>query len=96
MITGAARLNAALNILQQLEKNDIVGAAASVDVGRLSNIELWYGQQYQVRLGDNSQLSYKIRCMCEAVAQLKDYDTGLLDISFMLIQDQVIYEPFLE
>ena len=32
----------------------------------------------------------------KAVAQLKDYDTGLLDISFMLIQDQVIYEPFLE
>ena len=32
----------------------------------------------------------------KAVAQLKEYDTGLLDISFMLIHDQVIYEPFLE
>ena len=98
VITASAqeRLNTALSILQYLEDNSIMGLVESVDVEDLADIELWYGQQYQVRLGDSSQLSYKIRCMCEAVAQLKDYDTGLLDISFMLIQDQVIYEPFLE
>ena len=98
VITASAqeRLNTALSILQYLEDNSIMGLVATVDVEDLADIELWYGQQYQVRLGDSSQLSYKIRCMCEAVAQLKEYDTGLLDISFMLIQDQVIYEPFLE
>ena len=90
------RLNTAMSILQYLEDNSIMGLVASVDVEDLADIELWYGQQYQVRLGDSSQLSYKIRCMKEAVAQLKEYDTGLLDISFMLIHDQVIYEPFLE
>jgi cell division protein FtsQ len=95
-ISGASRLSAALSILQYLEDNSIMGLVESVDVEDLADIELWYGQQYQVRLGDSSQLSYKIRCMCEAIAQLKDYDTGLLDISFMLIKDQVIYEPFLE
>ena len=41
IITGAARLAAALDILEQLERNDIVGEAASIDVGSLSNIELW-------------------------------------------------------
>ena len=95
-VSAQERLNTALSILQYLEDNSIMGLVASVDVEDLADIELWYGQQYQVRLGDNSQLAYKIRCMCEAVTQLKDYDTGLLDISFMLIQDQVIYEPFLE
>lgn len=95
-VPAQERLNTALSILQYLEDNSIMGLVDTVDVEDLADIELWYGQQYQVRLGDNSQLSYKIRCMCEAVAQLKDYDTGLLDISFMLIQDQVIYEPFLE
>lgn len=95
-VSAQERLNTALSILQYLEDNSIMGLVATVDVEDLADIELWYGQQYQVRLGDSSQLSYKIRCMCEAVAQLKDYDTGLLDISFMLIQDQVIYEPFLE
>ena len=95
-VSAQERLNTALSILQYLEDNSIMGLVASVDVEDLADIELWYGQQYQVRLGDSSQLSYKIRCMREAVAQLKDYDTGLLDISFMLIQDQVIYEPFLE
>lgn len=95
-VSAQERLNTALSILQYLEDNSIMGLVATVDVEDLADIELWYGQQYQVRLGDSSQLGYKIRCMCEAVAQLKDYDTGLLDISFMLIQDQVIYEPFLE
>ena len=95
-VPAQERLNTALSILQYLEDNSIMGLVESVNVEDLADIELWYGQQYQVRLGDSSQLSYKIRCMCEAVAQLKDYDTGLLDISFMLIQDQVIYEPFLE
>ena len=95
-VSAQERLNTALSILQYLEDNSVMGLVASVDVEDLADIELWYGQQYQVRLGDSSQLSYKIRCMCEAVAQLKEYDTGLLDISFMLIQDQVIYEPFLE
>ena len=95
-VSAQERLNTALNILQYLEDNSIMGLVATVDVEDLADIVLWYGQQYQVRLGDNSQLAYKIRCMCEAVAQLKDYDTGLLDISFMLIQDRVIYEPFLE
>lgn len=95
-VSAQERLNTALSILQYLEDNSIMGLVSSVDVEDLADIELWYGQQYQVRLGDSSQLSYKIRCMCEAVAQLKEYDTGLLDISFMLIQDQVIYEPFME
>lgn len=95
-VSAQERLNTALSILQYLEDNSVMGLVATVDVEDLADIELWYGQQYQVRLGDSSQLSYKVRCMCEAVAQLKDYDTGLLDISFMLIQDQVIYEPFLE
>lgn len=95
-VSAQERLNTALSILQYLEDNSVMGLVESVNVEDLADIELWYGQQYQVRLGDNSQLSYKIRCMCEAIAQLKDYDTGLLDISFMLIKDQVIYEPFLE
>ncbi len=95
-VPAQEKLNAALSILQYLEDNSIMGLVASVDVEDLADIELWYGQQYQVRLGDNSQLSYKVRCMVEAVAQLKDYDTGLLDCSFQLKEDQVIYDPFME
>ena len=93
MITGAARLNAALNILQQLEKNDIVGAAASIDVGSLSNIELWYGQRFQVKLGDANNMDIKIAWMKSAVNQRSEYDMGILDVSFTTWPDHVGYTP---
>ena len=98
MITGAQRLNAALRILQALELNDIVGDAASVDVSQLQDIILWYGTQYQVNLGaiNNSKydIAYKIAYMKNAILQMSDYQTGILDVSFTTWPDQVGYTPF--
>lgn len=98
MITGAQRLNAALQILQALEMNDIVGDAASVDVSQLQDIILWYGTQYQVNLGaiNNSKydIAYKIAYMKNAILQMSDYQTGILDVSFTTWPDQVGYTPF--
>ena len=94
IITGAARLNAALAILEQLEVNDIVGEAASIDVRSLSNIELWYGQRFQDKLGDANHLDIKIAWMKSAVNQLSDYDMGILDVSFTTWPDRVGYTPF--
>lgn len=93
-VTGAQRLSAALEILQALEENDIVGQAASVDVTRLNDIILWYGTQYQVNLGDNTNISYKIACMNDVILQLSDYQTGILDVSFTTWKEQVGYTPF--
>lgn len=93
-VTGAMRLNAALQILKALEANDIVGDAASVNVSRLEDIVLWYGTRYQVNLGDTSKIDFKIACMNDAVLQMSDYDSGILDISFLNMPDKVIYTPF--
>ena len=63
----------------------------------LGNLELWYGQQYQVMLGDNADLTYKIRCMNSAINGengLKEYDSGILDVSFTLKEDQIVYKSF--
>ena len=94
LITGYDRLKAALTILAALEANDIVGEAASVDVTSLSNLELWYGHQYQVKLGDANDMEKKISWMKSAISQRKDYDTGVLDVSFVTWPDQVGYTPF--
>ena len=94
VITGAARLQAALMILQHLEANDIVGEAASIDVSSLSNIELWYGQRFQVKLGDANNMNIKISWMKSAVNQRSDYDMGILDVSFTTWPDRVGYTPF--
>ena len=94
IVTSAQKLNAALEILQALEDNDIVGEAASVNVGSLQQIELWYGQRYQVNLGDSTRLGYKIACMYDVILGMSDYQTGMLDISFQTISDKVVYTPF--
>lgn len=95
VVTDGERLEVALEILQALELNDIVGEAASVDVTDLSNIELWYGTQYQVKLGDRNRLEYKTACMCAAIEspELKT-GYGVLDVSFTVWEDQVGYTPF--
>lgn len=92
-VTGEQRLSSALQILKALEANDIVGEAASVDVTSLEDVTLWYGSRYEVLLGDTSRMEYKIACMNDAILELSDYQSGILDISFEH-WDGVGYTPF--
>ena len=95
-VTASAtmKLKAALRILVALEDNDIVGDAATVNVENLEKIELWYGQKYQVNLGNTEQLEYKVACMYDAILQMSEYQNGMLDVSFTKKKDQVVYTPF--
>lgn len=99
-VKASDRLSAALSILQYLEGCGILGDVASVDVSDLGDLELWYGTRFQVKLGDTSRLEYKIKCMNAAINgsdpnnRLKDYDSGMLDVSFTIKEDQLIYQPF--
>lgn len=94
VITGADRLNAALNILQALEANEILGQAASINVSNLQALEFWYGKQYQVKLGDAQQLKYKIAAVKQAIAQMSPYESGVLDASFTALPDRVGFHKF--
>lgn len=97
MEPGDSRLEAALSILQYLEDNVIIGEVASVDVSDLKHMELWYGQRFQVKLGDTTELGYKIRCMNAAINGedgLDAHDSGILDISFTIHPDGIGYSVF--
>lgn len=94
VVRASEKLNAALNIVDQLEANSVFGEMASVDVSNIGSIELWYGEQYQIKLGDTTQLSYKISYLIQAISQLQDYHTGVLDASFTLWQEEIGYTPF--
>lgn len=94
VVTGKDRLDAALQILDALETNDIVGKAASVDVTSLSNIVINYDQRYEVKLGTADDIDYKISAMKAAVSQLSDYQNGILDVSFTTWTDQVGFTPY--
>ena len=92
--TEEQRLKTGLDILEYLEMNGIIGTAASVNVADLGSLEIWYGNQYQVKLGDTTQLSYKIGCMKSAIDALDSYQSGVLDITFTILPDKVGYTPF--
>lgn len=93
-VKGSERLQAVLTILDYMEQNEIIGEVASVDVSDMGQIELWYGKQFQVLLGDTTELSKKIRWLKEAVDSLDDYQSGILDISLTHWENEVGYTPF--
>ncbi len=97
-VRASDQLKIALNILQYLEECGIIGGVASVDVSDLGNLQLQYGQRFLVKLGDSTQLLYKIQCMNAVINgtdpqnSLKEYDSGVLDISFTVKPNDVIYQ----
>lgn len=94
--TNADRLTAALEVFCALEANEILGKVASVDVTSPQAIEIWYGTQYQIKLGDRSKMEYKIAAVKQVVSQMSQYQTGILDASFTTFPDKVSYTPFSE
>ena len=95
-VTEAQRLTTALDITDYLERNGIIGKVISIDVTDLGNIEMWYGQQYQIKLGDDSQLLYKVSVLKSYLdsPERDPYEEGELDISFTTFPDQVGVTPF--
>lgn len=93
-VRGSERLEAALMVAQSLEQHGILGEVVSVDVTNIGAIELWYGDRYQVQVGDAQRVDYKIQAMKMAIEQSSEYQSGILDVSFTVWPDQVGYTPF--
>ena len=94
VVTGAEQLNALLDILTSLESNGVIGDIASIDVSNINALNLWYGDRYEVYLGDSTNISFKVGSMIAAIREMKSYQSGKLDVSFTTMEDQVIYTPF--
>ncbi len=90
------RLRAAIDVLESLEENGVIGQVANLNVSDMTMIELWYEDHYQVLLGNAEKINYKIQSMVKAIAQQKDYQRGILDVSFTTWGDQVNLSPFSE
>ena len=84
VITASDRLSAVVDILEYLEKEGVVGEAASVDVNNMGDIQIWYGEKYQVKLGDHKNLGNKVQTMMDCIHSLEEnrpYDRGVLNIT---------------
>lgn len=93
-ISAKQQFSAALQILSALEKNGIMGIVDTIDVTDPLALSLMYDNRYQVNLGDTSRLEYKISAMKSSVAELGQYQSGYLDVSFEIWPNEVGYRPF--
>lgn len=92
--TPSEKLQMALNLVSLLERNGILGEAASVNVTDMSDIQIWYGTQYQVKLGSANPMEKKIATLKAAVQEMGSYQSGVLDITYTVVKDGVSYKPF--
>ena len=94
LIQPAHQLEAAITVLVALEANGVIGYVETIDVTDPEHIELWYEDRYQVYLGDDSRMEYKIYMLKGAVAQMGEYQRGQMDISFTTWPDRVWFDQF--
>ena len=66
--TAADRLNAAILILSQMEKYELIGPKNQLDVSDLFALRLYCGTDYRVELGDCTDMEAKIATLQGALA----------------------------
>lgn len=93
-VKAEEQLDTVISLMQYLEEYGVIGEAASINVENLSELEIWYGTRYQVLLGDTLDLKNKVARMKAAIDSASDTQTGILDVTFTIIPDQVICTPF--
>jgi cell division protein FtsQ len=99
-VTDANRLSTTFEIMDYLERNSIIGQAKSIDVRDLGNLEFWYGEQYQVKLGDANQLLRKISLIKGAIDKFssESHNSGVLEVRLNNLaieeDDEVKYTRF--
>ena len=91
--TGASRLKAAQTIMASLELSDVLGQVASIDVSQTGSLTLKYGTRFDVLLGGTKGMDKKIAWMADTIAQLEDYQSGTLDVTFTTRPDQAVFTP---
>jgi len=84
-----ASLQAALDIMAQMEGTGLMDQITSINTEEPFDIEMFCGDQYQILLGGTDELEYKIRYLQVVLDGLEDYQSGTIDLTFD--QERVAY-----
>ena len=79
--TAADRLNTALTIMQQLEEKMFFDNISRIDVSDLFDVQMYYGTQYRVMLGDWKNLDEKLEQTKNAINQQGNLQSGDIILS---------------
>ncbi len=71
---------AALNLMELLYENDLLGKTASIDTSDLNNMEVMLGDRMQILLGDDDDMDYRIKFIKKVIDEkLSPYESVTLD-----------------
>lgn len=88
-----AKKTSLVSILQLLETYDYCKQIITVDLTSSYDIQLWYGTQYQIRLGNTEDLSHKLAYLDGVLGKLQSYQSGVIDLTFA--EEQAArFQPF--
>jgi len=90
-VLQSQRLEAALKVAQAMEENGLIGTATSLDVTRISSMEMLFGESYQILLGDSENMSKKIRFV---KGVMENETSGIIDVSFTQKPNEAIHTNF--
>lgn len=71
----------ALAVLGKLEGTGLIELVTSINAEKSFDIRVLCGEQYEVQMGGNDELDYKVWCLQEVIEQLDDYQMGIIDLS---------------
>ncbi len=94
VVYARERLAAALQIAKEMEKNGVLGALATIDVTEMSDIEVWYGQRFQILVGGDSDIPMKVFHVVDVINRMDPYEKGILDASFTTYPNEIYYKSF--
>ena len=77
----AAKRSAIVAVLPMLEQASYAEQIVSLDVSTSYDLVIWYGTQFEIRLGNTENLSYKLNYLDAVLKELKD-KTGTIDLTF--------------
>lgn len=82
----------ALKAARNVQEAGLSTVIRSIDVTDLDQVTLSYDDRIEVRLGDGSDLAYKLQYMKEAIGRLGSDVRGALDLSFAS-GDRAVFHP---
>jgi hypothetical protein len=78
----AAKRDATVAVLPLLEQSSFAKEIVSLDVSTSYDLILWYGTQYEIKLGNTENLSYKLNYLASVLAELGAEKSGTIDLTF--------------
>lgn len=88
-----AKKTSLISILQLMEDYDYCKQIVAIDLTASYDIQLWYGSQFEIRIGNTEELAYKLAYLDGVLKELKSYQTGVIDLTFT--EDKTArFQPF--